>query len=68
MVGFVLWSVRKAAPATLTKLTTTYKNICENGANMVIPGGSLINEKLPLIGTLKIPTEDSTINIDLKCD
>lgn len=68
MVGFVLWSVRKSGPATITKLTTTYDNICKDGVNIVIPGGSLINEKLPMIGTLKIPSSDSTIKVDMNCN
>ena len=68
LVGFVIWSVRKSAPATLTKLTTTYDNVCKNGIDVILPEGALINEKLPMIGTLKMPTSDLTVKIDVKCD
>lgn len=68
MIGFVLWSVRKSAPATLTKLTTTYDNICKDGVDVVLPEGSLINKSYPMIGTLKIPMSDSTVKVNVNCD
>lgn len=68
LVGFVIWSVRKSAPAALTKLTTTYDNVCKNGIDVILPKGSLIDDKLPMIGTLTMPTSDLTVKVNVKCD
>ena len=68
LVGFVIWSVRKSAPATLTKLTTTYDNVCKNGLDMIIPGGSLMNADIPKIGNVKMPPSDVTVKFTVKCD
>lgn len=68
LVGFVIWSVRKSAPTTLTKLTTTYDNVCKNGFDVILPEGSLMNESLPSIGTFKMPPSDLTVKVNVNCD
>ena len=61
MIGFVLWFVRNSA-------TTTYDNICKHGIDVTLPEGSLINKNYPVIGTLKIPTSDTVVKVNVKCD
>ena len=68
MVVIILRNVKKSVPATLDDLQKTYGNVCSDGIDVVIPQGSLANKKYPVIGTLEMPPEDTTIKIKINCN
>jgi hypothetical protein len=68
MIVLVFKNVTKSVPVTLDKLQKTYDNVCSDGVNVVIPKGSLANKKYPVIGTLEMPTEDTTIKVNIDCN
>ena len=59
--------LKNSPPAQLSKLSTTYENLCSNGLDIVIPAGSLYNKKF-LTSTLKLPNDDATIKVNIDCD
>lgn len=60
-------NIKKSAPTQLSKLSKTYENLCSNGLDVVIPAGSLFNQKF-LTSTLKLPNDDTTVKINIDCD
>lgn len=68
MAAIILRNVTKSVPITLDKLQKTYDNMCSDGIDVVIPKGSLANKKYPVIGTLEMPTEDTTIKVNINCN
>lgn len=74
IIGGIYFLYRNVSSIDVADLPTEYedvktkiKNICEKGATINIPEGSLLNKTVA--GTnLKIPMTDANIQFDINCD